>query len=116
MPGLSITLNGAVLPAAPVTPVARDEPDHPDTLDADMLRIAGVCILASVMAILDTTVVSVAQRTFIVDFGSTQAIARGRDGPKYVVRPPHWLAAPPIRAADQRHLFFGHRMREVRLA
>jgi MFS transporter, DHA2 family, multidrug resistance protein len=74
MPGPAITLNGAVLPAAPITPVARDEPDHPDTLDADLLRIAGVCILASVMAILDTTVVSVAQRTFIVDFGSTQAI------------------------------------------
>jgi MFS transporter, DHA2 family, multidrug resistance protein len=74
VPGPAITLNGAVLPAAPITPVARDEPDHPDTLDADLLRIAGVCILASVMAILDTTVVSVAQRTFIVDFGSTQAI------------------------------------------
>jgi hypothetical protein len=76
----AITLNGAVLPAAPITPVARDEPDHPDTVDADLLRIAGVCILALVMAILDTTVVSVAQRMFIVDFGSTQAIARGRGG------------------------------------
>jgi DHA2 family multidrug resistance protein len=55
-------------------PVACDKPDHSDTLDAGLLRIAGVCILASVMAILDTTVVSVAQRTFIVDFGSSQAI------------------------------------------
>jgi DHA2 family multidrug resistance protein len=55
-------------------PVACGKPDRPDTLDADLLRIAGVCILASVMAVLDTTVVSVAQRTFIVDFGSTQAI------------------------------------------
>jgi MFS transporter, DHA2 family, multidrug resistance protein len=54
--------------------VACDEPDHPDTLDAGLLRIAGVCVLASVMAVLDTTVVSVAQRTFIVDFGSSQAI------------------------------------------
>jgi hypothetical protein len=34
----------------------------------------------------------------------------GRDGPRYVVRPLHWLAAPPIRAADQRPFFFGHRM------
>ncbi len=39
-----------------------------------MLRIAGVCVLASVMSILDATVVSVAQRTFIAQFGSTQAI------------------------------------------
>src|SRR5271155_3601244 len=53
---------------------ACDKPDHPDSLDADLLRIAGVCILASVMAVLDATVVSVAQRTFIVDFGSSQAI------------------------------------------
>jgi EmrB/QacA subfamily drug resistance transporter len=64
--------------AAPSTantePVSGDLPDYPDALDAGLLRIAGVCILASVMAILDATVVSVAQRTFIVDFGSTQAI------------------------------------------
>jgi len=54
-------------------PVASDKPDHSDTLDAGLLRIAGVCILASVMGIVDTTVGSVAQRTFIVGFGSTQA-------------------------------------------
>jgi MFS transporter, DHA2 family, multidrug resistance protein len=54
-------------------PVACDKPDHPDTLDAGLLRIAGVCMLASAMAILDTTVVSVAQRTFIAGFGSSQA-------------------------------------------
>src|ERR1017187_4629893 len=61
--------------AAP--PVANTEPhlhDYPDSLDAGLLRIAGVCIFASVMAILDGTVVSVAQRTFIGEFGSTQAI------------------------------------------
>lgn len=39
-----------------------------------MLRITGVCVLARLMAILDITVVSVAQRTFITEFGSTQAI------------------------------------------
>src|SRR5271156_6658498 len=64
--------------AAPSTantePVAGDLPDYPDALDAGLLRIAGVCILASVMAILDATVVSVAQRTFIAQFGSTQAV------------------------------------------
>ncbi|WIM86180.1 DHA2 family efflux MFS transporter permease subunit [Candidatus Mycobacterium wuenschmannii] len=48
--------------------------DYPDSLDAGLLRIAGVCILASVMAILDGTVVSVAQRTFVAEFGSTQAM------------------------------------------
>ncbi len=67
-------LNGSAIPIAPVTPVVADKPDYPDSLDAGLLRIAAVCILASVMAILDTTVVSVAQRTFIAEFGSTQAI------------------------------------------
>ncbi len=47
---------------------------YPDQLDARLLRIAGVCVLASVMSILDATVVSVAQRTFITQFGSTQAV------------------------------------------
>ncbi|OBK14893.1 DHA2 family efflux MFS transporter permease subunit [Mycobacterium asiaticum] len=49
-------------------------PDYPDKLDAATLRIAGVCILASFMMALDTTVVSVAQRTFIAEFESTQAV------------------------------------------
>jgi MFS transporter, DHA2 family, multidrug resistance protein len=67
--GLSAT------PSSAINSSAADElPDYPDTLDAGLLRIAGVCILASVMAILDATVVSVAQRTFIMEFGSTQAI------------------------------------------
>ena len=48
--------------------------EFPDKLDARLLRIAGVCVLASVMTILDATVVSVAQRTFIRDFESTQAV------------------------------------------
>jgi MFS transporter, DHA2 family, multidrug resistance protein len=73
-PGAGTTVNGAALPTAPINRVADDLPDYPDTIDAGLLRIAGVCILASVMAILDTTVVSVAQRTFIAQFGSTQAI------------------------------------------
>src|SRR3954463_12049470 len=54
------------------TDVASD--DYPDNLDAGLLKIAGVCVLAAVMAILDTTVVSVAQRTFITEFESTQAV------------------------------------------
>src|SRR4051794_17033587 len=48
--------------------------DPPENLDADLLRIAGVCVLAAVMAILDTTVVSVPQRTFITEFETTQAV------------------------------------------
>ncbi|MCV7071672.1 DHA2 family efflux MFS transporter permease subunit [Mycolicibacterium rufum] len=45
-----------------------------DRLDARLLRIAGVCVLAAIMTILDTTVVNVAQRTFIAEFGSSQAV------------------------------------------
>ena len=33
---------------------------YPDKLDARLLRISGVCLLATVMAILDITVVAVA--------------------------------------------------------
>src|ERR1700761_807153 len=51
-----------------------DEHRYPGHLDARLFQIAGVCILASVMAILDTTAVAVAQRTFIAQFGSTQAV------------------------------------------
>ena len=62
------------VPTANAEPAADDLAEYPDSLDAGLLRIAGVCILASVMAILDGTVVSVAQRTFIAEFASTQAV------------------------------------------
>jgi EmrB/QacA subfamily drug resistance transporter len=58
----------------PRAPLPHPERDCPDNLDARLLRIAGVCVLASVMAILDATVVSVAQRTFIAQFETTQAV------------------------------------------
>jgi DHA2 family multidrug resistance protein len=48
--------------------------EYPEDLDAGLLKIAGVCVLAAVMASLDTTVVSVAQRTFITEFHTTQAV------------------------------------------
>src|SRR6202008_1620465 len=64
----------AVPSTANIEQAVGDLPDYPDALDAGLLRIAGVCVLASVMAILDATVVSVAQRTFIGEFGSTQAV------------------------------------------
>jgi EmrB/QacA subfamily drug resistance transporter len=62
------------LPDTPARPPDVGERGYPDHLDARLLRISGVCILATVMAILDVTVVSVAQRTFIAEFGSNQAV------------------------------------------
>jgi EmrB/QacA subfamily drug resistance transporter len=62
------------LPDTPARPLDAGECRYPDHLDARLLRISGVCILATVMAILDVTVVSVAQRTFITEFASTQAV------------------------------------------
>ena len=47
---------------------------YPEDLDAALLKVAGVCVLAAVMAALDATVVSVAQRTFITEFHTTQAV------------------------------------------
>src|SRR6201986_1900431 len=62
------------LPYSPVRPAGEDDRDYPDQLDAGLLRVSGVCILATVMAIVDVTVVSVAQRTFINQFASSQAV------------------------------------------
>lgn len=64
----------APLPQATAGQPGADEREYPDKLDAALLRISGVCILATVMAILDVTVVSVAQRTFIDQFASSQAV------------------------------------------
>ncbi|OBG60683.1 DHA2 family efflux MFS transporter permease subunit [Mycobacterium sp. E3339] len=62
------------LPYVPAPQLGAGERDYPDKLDAGLLRISGVCILATVMAIIDVTVVSVAQRTFIDQFASSQAV------------------------------------------
>jgi EmrB/QacA subfamily drug resistance transporter len=62
------------LPAAQAGQLGADERMYPDKLDAGLLRISSVCLLATIMAILDVTVVSVAQRTFIAEFASTQAV------------------------------------------
>nr|WP_234796300.1 DHA2 family efflux MFS transporter permease subunit [Mycobacteroides saopaulense] len=59
--------------SGPVEQGGVQGPDHPDKLDASLLRIAGICGLASVMAFLDSTAVAVAQRTFTVEFGASQA-------------------------------------------
>ena len=66
-------VNRAVDPQSPAE-LTDAERTYPDRLDARLLRIAGVCVIAAVMSILDTTVVSVAQRTFIEKFDSTQAV------------------------------------------
>ncbi|MFW3112806.1 EmrB efflux protein [Mycobacterium haemophilum DSM 44634] len=65
---------GRSLPAAGTKQSDTSEHRYPDKLDAGLLRIAGVCVLASLMSNLDSTVVSVAQRTFIRAFESTQAV------------------------------------------
>jgi EmrB/QacA subfamily drug resistance transporter len=62
------------LPHARAGLPGADAREYPDKLDAPLLKISGVCILATVMAILDITVVSVAQRTFIDQFASSQAV------------------------------------------
>jgi EmrB/QacA subfamily drug resistance transporter len=71
MDNVSSPASDTSTPTGSTRPSARD---YPDKLDAALLRIAGLCGLATVMAVLDSTVVSVAQRTFIADFGSTQAV------------------------------------------
>ena len=65
---------GNPLPTTPNPQSGAGEHVYPDKLDAGLLRISGVCLLATVMAILDVTIVSVAQRTFIDQFGTTQAV------------------------------------------
>jgi MFS transporter, DHA2 family, multidrug resistance protein len=50
------------------------EADHPDKLDARLLRIGAVCGLAALMGFLDATAVAVAQRTFVAEFASTPAV------------------------------------------
>jgi EmrB/QacA subfamily drug resistance transporter len=65
---------GAPADAASTEQSGAGGPEPPDKLDGALLRIAGVCGLGCIMAILDNTVVLVAQRTFLAQFGSTQAI------------------------------------------
>ncbi len=48
--------------------------EYPDKVDAKLLRVVFVCGLACVMAILDSTVVAVAQGTFVTEFKTTQAV------------------------------------------
>jgi MFS family permease len=61
--------------ARPAGNAGDEEPRrYPDHLDSRLLKMAGVCVLATLMTILDITVINVAQRTFIDQFHSTEAI------------------------------------------
>src|ERR1700710_3143091 len=48
----------------------RHETDLPDTIDAAVLKVAGVVVLGAIMSILDITVVNVALPTFETVFGT----------------------------------------------
>jgi MFS transporter, DHA2 family, multidrug resistance protein len=69
----SATLDAMVLSAS-AGQSGTSKRDYPDKLDARLLRIAVVCGLVSIMAALDSTAVVVAQRTFMDQFKSSQAI------------------------------------------
>lgn len=55
-------------------PSAAAGRDYPDKLDAKLMRVVFICGLAAVMAVLDSTVVAVAQGTFVTQFNSSQAV------------------------------------------
>ena len=65
---------GKPLPRERIRAPYADAGDYPQHLDTGLLKIAAVCVLAAIMTILDTTVVNVAQRTFINQFGATEAV------------------------------------------
>jgi MFS transporter, DHA2 family, multidrug resistance protein len=59
------------------TPTEQSGPDgreYPEKLDAALLQIGAICLLATILAVLDSTVVAVAQRTFIDQFRSTPTV------------------------------------------
>jgi EmrB/QacA subfamily drug resistance transporter len=62
-------------PAGPAGISVPAPPPHSDKLDKDVLKISGVVVLGAIMAILDTTVVSVALPTFQTVFGVSPATA-----------------------------------------
>ena len=54
--------------SAPVPPAGEPTAELDDRITPDILKVAGVVVLGSIMAILDTTVVNVALPTFITEF------------------------------------------------
>jgi MFS transporter, DHA2 family, multidrug resistance protein len=59
---------------APTERSAAGGREYPEKLDAPLLRIGAICLLATIVAVLDSTVVAVAQRTFIEQFRSTPTV------------------------------------------
>ena len=57
-----------------MNPIANPRSEDSVKLDSRLLKITVFYMLAPMMAALDTTIVNVAQRTFINEFSSTQAI------------------------------------------
>jgi MFS transporter, DHA2 family, multidrug resistance protein len=57
-----------------MNPIANPRSEDSAKLDSRLLKIIAFYMLAPMMAALDTTVVNVAQRTFVDEFSSTQAI------------------------------------------
>src|ERR1044071_8641841 len=48
---------------------ATEAPEHPEKIDAAVLKVAGVVVLGAIMSILDITVVNVALPTFQTELG-----------------------------------------------
>ncbi|ASW91697.1 DHA2 family efflux MFS transporter permease subunit [Mycobacterium marseillense] len=74
MDNASSATSAALISAVPAGQSDGGAPAYPDKIDGRLLWIGAVCGLASMMGNLDGTAVAVAQRTFVTEFGSTQAI------------------------------------------
>jgi MFS transporter, DHA2 family, multidrug resistance protein len=70
----SSATSASLIPAVSLGQAGVSTSDYPDKIDARLLWIGAVCGLAGMMGHLDGTAVAVAQRTFVAEFGSTQAI------------------------------------------
>ncbi|WP_096291382.1 DHA2 family efflux MFS transporter permease subunit [Mycobacterium ahvazicum] len=74
MEGARSAAPNVAIPLASAGHSATAGRDYPDKLDAKLMRVVFICGLAAVMAVLDSTVVAVAQGTFVTQFNSTQAV------------------------------------------
>lgn len=74
MEGARSAAPNVAIPLASAGHSAAAGRDYPDKLDAKLMRVVFICGLAAVMAVLDSTVVAVAQGTFVTQFNSTQAV------------------------------------------
>jgi MFS transporter, DHA2 family, multidrug resistance protein len=70
----STRMESKTLPGLPTRQLNSNERNHPDKLDAALLRITAVCVLSAMMPLFDVTIVTVAQRTWITAFESDMAV------------------------------------------